>query len=111
MGVIIIYNDPLNPKVHDFDAMCIWKAEMKNLPTPSPWAGFLKTILFRQRIIFLFNICYFGFKIFGQEKLVGFYTEKTGCIYLLNSRYLSQGLQITNHPSYNGRICYVNKKT
>ena len=56
MGFIIRYNDFLNPKLHVFRAMCIWKPEMKNIPYPSPWAGFLKTIIFRKLIIYLFNI-------------------------------------------------------
>ena len=32
----MIYNDPLNPKVHVFHAMCIWKPEMKKHPQPPP---------------------------------------------------------------------------
>ena len=39
MGFIIIYNDPLNSKVHVFHAMCIWKPEMKNIPNPLPMGG------------------------------------------------------------------------
>ena len=39
MVCIIIYNDPLNPKVHVFFAMCIWKPEMKNIPSPLPMGG------------------------------------------------------------------------
>ena len=42
MGFIIIYNDFLNPKLHVFRAMCIWKPEMKNIPHPLTMAGISK---------------------------------------------------------------------
>ena len=42
MGLITIYNDPLNLKVHVFRAMCIWKPYMKNIPYPLTMAGISK---------------------------------------------------------------------
>ena len=42
MWFIIIYNDFLNPKVHVFRAMCMWKPEIKNIPNPLTMAGISK---------------------------------------------------------------------
>ena len=42
MGFIIIYNDFLNPKLHVFRAISIWKPEMKNIPYPLTMAGISK---------------------------------------------------------------------
>ena len=39
MGFMIIYNDPLNLKVHAFRAMCIRKPYMKNIPYPRLMGG------------------------------------------------------------------------
>ena len=42
MGFIIIYNEFLNPRVHVFRALCIWKPEMKNIPYPLTMARISK---------------------------------------------------------------------
>ena len=42
MGFIILYNAFLNPKLHVFRAMCIWKPEMKSTPYPLTMAGISK---------------------------------------------------------------------
>ena len=86
MGLIIIYNDFLKPKLHVFRAMCICKPEMKNIPYPlmlcslnicTPWI--LK--------------CKFNFL---EDMLWLFF----------NSRYVFHGL----NTSYVTRRCYVNRK-
>ena len=46
MGFIILYNDPVNPKLHIFRAMCIWKPEQKNIPYPLPVGGISKDNIF-----------------------------------------------------------------
>ena len=47
MGFIILYNDPLNLKVHVFRAVCIWKPYMKNTPYPLPMGGIFEDNNFR----------------------------------------------------------------
>ena len=44
MGFIIIYNDPLNLKVHVFRAMCMWKPYMKDIPAPLSMGGIFEEI-------------------------------------------------------------------
>ena len=57
MGFIILYNDPLNLKVHVFHAMCIWKPYMKNIPYPLPMGGIFEDNNFQTTYsIYLFNI-------------------------------------------------------
>ena len=75
MVFIIIYNDPLNLKVHVFHAMCILKPEMKHLLPPPHGRDAFRTIIFRHLSIYLFNICYFELKILGQEQLMGHFTQ------------------------------------
>ena len=36
MGFINTCNNPLNPKLHISNAMCIWEPDIKTFPTPSP---------------------------------------------------------------------------
>ena len=42
MGFIIVYNDPLNLKLHVFRDMFIRKPEMKNIPHSIPMRGISK---------------------------------------------------------------------
>ena len=46
----------------------------------------------------------------GSFNKVNLILEKTGCIYLLNSSYLSQGLQIKLTLDYVNKRCYVDTK-
>ena len=92
--------DLLTLKVHIFRAMCIWKPYMKNIPYPLPMGGIFKDNNFwTTYYIFIYYLLVCTQDI-GTRTINGsFYTvnlisEKTGCIYLFNSSYLSQGLPI-----------------
>ena len=94
MGFIIVYKDHLNPIIHVFHAMCKWKQEMKNITNPLPMGGYFRHLLYIYSISASLAQYFKTRTINGSFYTVNLISEKIGCIYLFNSSYVSQGLQI-----------------
>ena len=101
--------------------MCIWKLEMENIPYPLPMGGIFEDNNFWTPYYIFIQYLLVWTQDFRTRTINGtFYTvnllsEKTGCIYLFNSSYLSQGLQIkitlvmlVEYVMYNRVLSFIN---